>query len=107
VSIPLLLFSLGVRLTDSRHADLHISLAGAITSPVAGVLVALLMNLVLGLTGRDAAMLILFGALPPAVLNYIFAERYRQEPERVASMVLIGNLASLVIIPLTLAWVLR
>jgi hypothetical protein len=107
VSIPLLLFSLGVRLTDSRHADLHISLAGALTTPVAGVLVALLMNLVLGLTGRDAAMLILFGALPPAVLNYIFAERYHQEPERVASIVLIGNLASLAIIPLTLAWVLR
>ncbi len=107
VSIPLLLFSLGVRLTDSRHADLHISLAGALTSPVAGVLVALLMNLVLGLTGRDAAMLILFGALPPAVLNYIFAERYHQEPERVASIVLIGNMASLAIIPLTLAWVLR
>jgi len=41
------------------------------------------------------------------VLNYIFAERYHQEPERVASMVLIGNMASLVIIPLTLAWVLR
>ncbi len=107
VSIPLLLFSLGVRLTDSRHADLRISLVGAITSPVAGVLVALLMNLVLGLTGRDAAMLILFGALPPAVLNYIFAERYHQEPERVASIVLIGNTASLAIIPLTLAWVLR
>lgn len=107
VSIPLLLFSLGVRLTDSRHADLHISLAGALTTPVAGVLVALLANLVLGLTGRDAAMLILFGALPPAVLNYIFAERYHQEPERVASIVLIGNLASLAIIPLMLAWVLR
>jgi len=106
VSIPLLLFSLGVRLTDSRHADWKISIAGALTTPVAGVLVALLMNQVLGLTGRDAAMLILFGALPPAVLNYIFAERYHQEPERVASMVLIGNTASLVIIPLTLAWVL-
>ncbi len=107
VSIPLLLFSLGVRLTDSRHADWKLSIVGAITSPLAGVLVALLMNLVLGLTGRDAAMLILFGALPPAVLNYIFAERYHQEPERVASIVLIGNTASLVIIPLTLAWVLR
>ncbi|MCX7165158.1 MAG: AEC family transporter [Rhodocyclales bacterium] len=107
VSIPLLLFSLGVRLTDSRHADLHISLVGALTSPVAGVLVALLMNLVLGLTGRDAAMLLLFGALPPAVLNYIFAERYQQEPERVASIVLIGNVAALAIIPLMLAWVLN
>jgi len=107
VSIPLLLFSLGVRLTDSRHADWKLSIVGAITSPLAGVLVALLMNLVLGLAGRDAAMLILFGALPPAVLNYIFAERYHQEPERVASIVLVGNTASLVIIPLTLAWVLR
>ncbi len=107
VSIPLLLFSLGVRLTDSRHADWKISIVGALTSPLAGVLVALLMNLVLGLTGRDAAMLILFGALPPAVLNYIFAERYHQEPDRVASMVLIGNMASLAVIPLTLAWVLR
>lgn len=106
VSIPLLLFSLGVRLTDSRHADWKISIVGALTSPLAGVLVALLMNLVLGLTGRDAAMLILFGALPPAVLNYIFAERYHQEPDRVASMVLIGNMASLAVIPLTLAWVL-
>jgi predicted permease len=107
VSIPLLLFSLGVRLTDSRHADWKLSIVGAITSPLAGVLVALLMNLVLGLAGRDAAMLLLFGALPPAVLNYIFAERYHQEPERVASIVLVGNTASLVIIPLTLAWVLR
>lgn len=107
VSIPLLLFSLGVRLTDSRHADWKLSMVGAITSPLAGVLVALLMNLVLGLTGREAAMLILFGALPPAVLNYIFAERYHQEPERVASIVMIGNTASLAIIPLTLAWVLQ
>ena len=107
VSIPLLLFSLGVRLTDSRHADWKISIVGALTTPVAGVLVALLMNQLLGLAGRDAAMLILFGALPPAVLNYIFAERYHQEPELVASMVLIGNTASLLIIPLTLAWILH
>ncbi len=107
VSIPLLLFSLGVRLTDSRFTDLNVSIVGALTSPVAGVLVALAANFVLGLEGRDAAMLILFGALPPAVLNYIFAERYRQEPERVASIVMIGNTASLAIIPLTLAWVLR
>ncbi len=107
VSIPLLLFSLGVRLTDSRHADWKISIVGALTTPVAGMLVALLMNQLLGLTGRDAAMLILFGALPPAVLNYIFAERYHQEPELVASMVLIGNTASLLIIPLTLAWILH
>jgi predicted permease len=106
VSIPLLLFSLGVRLADSRHGDLKLSIAGAITTPLAGLLVALPAIYLLGLEGREAAMLTLFGALPPAVLNYIFAEQYRQEPERVASIVLVGNAASMVIIPLTLAWVL-
>ncbi|MFY9721282.1 MAG: AEC family transporter, partial [Azonexus sp.] len=61
----------------------------------------------LGLQGREAAMLLVFGALPPAVLNFLFAERYRQEPERVASIVLIGNLAALIFLPLALALVLR
>jgi predicted permease len=60
----------------------------------------------LGLQGRDAAMLVVFGALPPAVLNFLFAERYHQEPERVASIVLIGNLAAVVVLPLALAAVL-
>jgi len=107
VSIPLLLFSLGVRLTDSHHADWKISIVAAVASPLLGIAMALLVNLLLGLSGRDAAMMILFGALPPAVLNYIFAERYQQEPDRVASIVMIGNTASLVSIPLTLAWVLK
>ena len=61
---------------------------------------------ILGLEGREAAMLLVFGALPPAVLNFLFAERYRQEPERVASIVLIGNLAGLGFLPLALALVL-
>lgn len=41
--------------------------------------------------------------LPPAVLNHMFAERYGQEPEAVAAIVIWGNLASLPVIPLTLA----
>jgi predicted permease len=51
-------------------------------------------------------MLFVFGALPPAVLNFLFAERYKQEPQRVASIVLIGNLAALIFLPLALAYVL-
>ena len=106
ISIPLLLFALGVRLTDSRHADWKLSLTVSVAGPVAGMLIALVANRILGLEGRDAAMLMVFGALPPAVLNYIFAERYGQEPDRAASIVLIGNTASMAIIPLTLLWVL-
>lgn len=43
-----------------------------------------------------------FAALPPAVLNVLMTEQYRQEPDRVASIVLLGNLASLVIMPVVL-----
>ena len=48
-------------------------------------------------------MLLVFGALPPAVLNYVFAERYRQEPDKVASIVMVGNVAALLFIPVALA----
>ena len=106
VSIPLLLFALGVRMTSVSFAEWRVATAGAVLRPVAGMLLAAGMVWLLGLTGRDAAMLVVFGALPPAVLNFLFAERYHQEPERVASIVLIGNLAALVFLPLALAWVL-
>ena len=59
------------------------------------------------LPAREQALLLVFGALPPAVLNYMFAERYHQEPAKVASTVLIGNLAAVVFLPLALALVLE
>lgn len=106
VSVPLLLFSLGVRMTDVRFNEWKLAVGSALLRPVAGMLIALGLIQLLGLHGRDAAMLFVFGALPPAVLNFLFAERYQQEPQRVASIVLIGNLAALLFLPLALAWVL-
>ena len=44
---------------------------------------------------------------PPAVLNFMVAEQYNQEPAKVASIVLIGNLASIVFVPLGLSLALR
>ncbi len=52
-------------------------------------------------------VVVIFGALPPAVLNYVFAERYRQEPGKVASMVMLGNLGALLFIPIALALTLK
>ena len=107
VSIPLLLFSLGVRLLDSSFKDIRLGIVGAVFCPLAGFLIAWVAAPRLGLTGVPAAMLMVFGALPPAVLNYVFAEQYQQEPERVASIVMVGNLTALVFVPLALAFVLR
>ena len=106
VAVPLLLFSLGVRLAVSSFSDLRIGLIGAAASPLMGMALAWAMIPLLGLEGRDAAMLLVFGALPPAVLNFVFAERYGQEPAKVASIVMLGNLGALLFVPLALAWVL-
>jgi hypothetical protein len=50
--------------------------------------------------------LILFAVLSPAVLNHMMAEKYHQQPETVASIVMIGNIGSLIVLPVTLFYVL-
>jgi len=103
VAIPLLLFSLGVRLALSQWSDVRLGLIGMVARPGMGMLFAAALAHLLALDERASAMLMVFGALPPAVLNYVFAERYAQEPAKVASLVMIGNLGALLFIPLALA----
>ncbi len=103
VAIPLMLFSLGVRLTEANLDHWGIGLIGAVARPLAGALVALALLPWLGLEDDQFRQLFLFAVLPPAVLNYIIAERYGQEPEIVAAIVIWGSLASLAVVPLTLA----
>lgn len=102
ISIPLLLFSLGVRLTQSSVSQWKLALTGAVVCPLFGVAAALPMIHLLDLPAPQSGMLLVFGALPPAVLNFVFAEKYNQEPSTVASLVMVGNLASLVFVPAAL-----
>ena len=106
ISIPLMLFGLGVRLADSRIGAIGIGVFGAVARPLVGMALAWAVMQAIELPPREQALMLVFGALPPAVLNYMFAERYQQEPGKVASMVLIGNVAAAVFLPLALALVL-
>lgn len=101
--LPLMLFALGVRLTALHRSDIPMGLLGAVARPLAGLLVALPLAWALGLQGAARGQLILFGALPPAVMQYLLAERYGQEPEKVAAMILLGNALAVVFVPLALA----
>jgi predicted permease len=106
-SIPLLLVSLGTRLTAIDLREWRLGLLGAIACPVTGVLMVLILTPFLKLVPGEQSLLILFSVLPPAVLNFLVAERYRQEPARVAAIVMIGNLGAVVSVPLALAYALR
>jgi hypothetical protein len=68
-----------------------------------GLAVALPLAHLLALDSTARAQLLLFAALPPAVMQFMLAERYRQEPERVAAMILLGNALAVVFVPIGLA----
>jgi predicted permease len=104
--LPLMLFALGVRLTALQRQDVPRGLLGAFARPLIGLAVALPLAWALGLAGASRGQLILFGALPPAVMQFLLAERYRQEPEKVAAMILLGNALALLFVPLALAFAL-
>ena len=62
-----------------------------------------MVGMAMGLDKHSADILFVFGALPPAVSCFIFADRYRREPEKVAAIVMIGNASALFFIPFALA----
>jgi predicted permease len=62
--------------------------------------------MVLPLDQFQTVNLILFSALPPAVLNFLMAEQYQQEPDAVASLVVIGNGMSVGVLSAVLWWLL-
>lgn len=102
ISIGLMIFALGVRLSTARLGAWNIGVAGAIIAPVTGMLVAWGYGELANLSRANQDILFLFGAFPPAVSTFIFAEQYKQEPAKVASIVMIGNVSALIFIPLAL-----
>ena len=104
--IPVMLFALGIRLVDVNLSDWKIGLVGAVLCPLTALIVALGIQPLLQLPDDQFRQLLLYCALPPAVLVYLVAEQYQQEPEKVAAIVGFGNMAAIVIVPIMLPFVL-
>ena len=105
--IPLMLFALGVRMVSVTRASVRIGLLGALVCPLTGLAVAMAIDPFLPLTPAQRGLMYIFASLPPAVLNFMVAERYGREPATVASIVLVGNVASVAFVPVGLAFALR
>lgn len=101
--LPMMLFALGVRLTSLTRAGLALGLLGALARPLLGLAIGIPLAWALGLEGAARGQLLLFAALPPAVMQFMLAERYHQEPDKVAAMIMLGNALAVVFVPLALA----
>ncbi|RKZ90522.1 MAG: AEC family transporter [Candidatus Parabeggiatoa sp. nov. 1] len=105
-AIPAMLLSLGARLNDIDFRHWKIGLLGAVLRPLSGVLMFLLIRPWFTLTPIQAGGLLIFAMLPPAIVNYVIAEQYQQEPHKVAAIVMFGNVMSFISLPIALAFAL-
>lgn len=101
-AIPMGLFALGVGFASFKVERWTIGIVGAILCPISGLIVAWPLTKILPLSLPMQGVLLLYAALPPAVMNYILAERYKQEPGLVAAIVVTANIASVIFVPFAL-----
>ncbi len=101
-AIPLGLFTLGVGFASFKVERWNIGIVGALLCPISGLLIAWPLVKIMPLTEPMKQLLLLYAALPPAVMTYIFAEQYKQDPGLVSAIVVAGNIASLAFIPFAL-----
>jgi|ETNmetMinimDraft_35_1059890.scaffolds.fasta_scaffold08091_4 predicted permease len=106
LTIPLMLFTLGVSLASLKLGNLRVSFGLASLRLILGFSVALLLVWLLGLRDEAAAVVILQCSMPVAVYVYLFAQLYEQRATEVAGVVIVSTLMSVVSLPLVLLYVL-
>lgn len=99
-TIPIMLISLGYRLYQVESLQLGHALGGALLRIVGGLAAATFAVTLIGAEGVNRQVLLLYGSLPSAVVNFILTEKYRQDPGLAASIVVLGTLLSVLTIPL-------
>lgn len=100
VLVPMMLLSLGARLAVAQIGDARVGVTGAVLAMVARLMACGLVLSVVPLQGVERGALILFACLPPAVFNFLLADRFHVEPGKVASVVIVGHLTGLAFLPL-------
>jgi predicted permease len=99
-TIPLMLLSLGYRLHEIRSLRWGHALGGALIRIVGGLAAAYATVSLLGIEGINRQMILLYGGLPSAVVNFVLTEKYSQDPELAASIIFLTTLFSLASVPL-------
>jgi hypothetical protein len=101
-TIPLMLFSLGVRLSTIKAYDKSTSLTLGAVRFFVGLITGLGCVYFFRLQGIPASIVLLQATMPPAVFNFILCEKFGKRPELAASTILAGTILSVITIPLLL-----
>ena len=105
-TIPIMLISLGYRLYQVESLQLGHALGGALLRIFGGFAAANIAVNLIGADGVNRQVLLLYGSLPAAVVNFVLTEKYRQDPGLAASIVVISTFISVLTIPIVLSLIL-
>ena len=102
LTVPLMLLSLGYALASLRVASYKRSIGFSLARLVGGFAIGWIVCLMLGLEGAARGVVVIQSGMPAAVLTYLFAARYANDPQEAASIVVISTILSVVALPLFL-----
>jgi hypothetical protein len=103
-SIPTMIFALGYKLSEVTLSNVGRSfLFGGLRVGI-GFIFGIVLVKLLRLDGVVASVVILQSAMPPAVFNFVLAEKYQQDSQIVASIIMAGTLISLATTPIIIAY---
>lgn len=101
-AIPLMLFTLGVRLFTIKAYDKGTSVTFGAVRFLVGLTAGLACVYFFRLQGIPAYVVILQSTMPPAIFSFILCEKFDREPELAASIILAGTILSMFTTPLLL-----
>ncbi|MDH5762505.1 MAG: AEC family transporter [Nitrospinota bacterium] len=101
-TIPMVLMALGIQLSQVKITGLKLSLIAVAIRFIGGALTGVFCVWLFQLEGLAYKVVILESVMPCAVITSLVAEKYRAQPEVVASTIFISTLLAIIIIPCTL-----
>ena len=102
--VPLMILSLGYSLASLKTGSLRRATVFAVARLIGGFAIGLLVAWMLGLEGAARGVVVVQSAMPSAVFNYMFAERYGNRPEEVAGVVVVSTFLSVATLPVFLSF---
>ena len=98
--VPLMLLSLGHSLARLRFSSLGRGLMFSTARLFGGFAIGWLVATMLGLDGLARGVVVVQSSMPSAVYNYMFAERFGNQPEEVAGVVVVSTLMAIPLLPI-------
>ena len=99
MTIPLMLLMLGASLARLQIRTIPRSVLLSLIRIGIGAGIGFAVTMAFRLTGVAASVIVMQCAMPVAVFNYLFAQKWNNDPEEVAGLVVASTLVSVVAVP--------